>query len=362
VKIGLIIYGSLDTVSGGFLYDRKVVEHLRSSGDTVEIYTLPWRSYPRHLLDNLSHRLIQDISASRLDVLLQDELNHPSLLALNRMLRSRRRIPIVSVVHHLRCDEYRPAIANRVYAWVEGHYLRSVDGFVFNSETTRGRVCAQLAAAPKGIVAYPAADHLHPPPSEWIAENAARKYATARRLNVLFVGNVIERKGLHLLIPALARLPSGMWHLDVAGSLSVAPRYVSAIRDTICSAGIAGEVTLHGAVTDDALRQLLAHADILAVPSYEGFGIVYLEAMSYGVPVIATTTGAAHEVVTHGANGYLVPPQDAVALSAVLAHCALDRGSLLALGRAARERYDRHPTWRQSAETIRVWLHELIRD
>ena len=49
MRIGLIIYGSLDTVSGGYLYDRKLVEFLRGEGDTVEIISLPWRHYAAHL-------------------------------------------------------------------------------------------------------------------------------------------------------------------------------------------------------------------------------------------------------------------------------------------------------------------------
>ena len=54
MKIGLIIYGSLSTVSGGYLVDRKLVEHLEASGDTVEIISLPWRNYALHLADNIA--------------------------------------------------------------------------------------------------------------------------------------------------------------------------------------------------------------------------------------------------------------------------------------------------------------------
>ena len=53
MKLGLVIYGSLDTVSGGYLYDRKLAEYLRAQGDEVEIISLPWRSYAAHLTDNL---------------------------------------------------------------------------------------------------------------------------------------------------------------------------------------------------------------------------------------------------------------------------------------------------------------------
>src|SRR5688572_2813302 len=105
MKIGLIIYGSLDTLSGGYLYDRKLVEFLRAQGDIVEIISLQWRNYAAHLLDNLRFRLPEpDVVARRVqvpttaqrasgrqapvnkrfDVLIQDELNHPSLIRANQ--------------------------------------------------------------------------------------------------------------------------------------------------------------------------------------------------------------------------------------------------------------------------------------
>jgi hypothetical protein len=69
MKLGLLIYGSLETLSGGYLYDRKLVEHLRTQGDTVEIISLPWRNYAAHLTDNFRFRL-----PPHLDLLIQDEL------------------------------------------------------------------------------------------------------------------------------------------------------------------------------------------------------------------------------------------------------------------------------------------------
>ncbi len=87
MRIGLVIYGSLEIVSGGYLYDRKLVEHLQAQGEQVEIMALPWRSYTRHLTDNFSGALYRRLRKTGLDVLLQDELNHPSLFLLNHRLR-----------------------------------------------------------------------------------------------------------------------------------------------------------------------------------------------------------------------------------------------------------------------------------
>jgi hypothetical protein len=98
VRVGLVIYGSLETISGGYLYDRILVEHLRHQGHRVVIFSLPWRTYARHLGDNLSRPLMRQLREASLDVLLQDELNHPSLFWLNRRLRDHVRYPIIGIV------------------------------------------------------------------------------------------------------------------------------------------------------------------------------------------------------------------------------------------------------------------------
>ena len=121
MKLGLVIYGSLDTLSGGYMYDRKLVEYLRAQGDTVEIISLPWRNYAAHLTDNFSFKL-----PTNLDILIQDELNHPSLIGAND---GKHPYPIISLVHHLRCSELRPKWQNGLYRMVEKKYLQSVDGF-----------------------------------------------------------------------------------------------------------------------------------------------------------------------------------------------------------------------------------------
>src|SRR5689334_5084484 len=150
MKIGLLIYGSLDTLSGGYLYDRKLVEYLRAQGDTVEIISLPWRNYAAHLTDNFSFNL-----PSNFDILIEDELNHPSLISANR---GRHPYPIISLVHHLRCSELRPKWQNNFYQVVERKYLQSVDGFIFNSKTTRGVVNNLLNSEKPSVVAYPPTD------------------------------------------------------------------------------------------------------------------------------------------------------------------------------------------------------------
>ena len=136
MRVGLVIYGDLNTISGGYLYDRMLVQHLRAAGHTVRVISLPWRNYGRHLCDNLDMGLLRRLRVLDIDVLLEDELNHPSLAWANRRLAGDVRYPIISIVHHLRSDEAHSQPWLALYRRVEARYLRSVEGYIFNSRTT----------------------------------------------------------------------------------------------------------------------------------------------------------------------------------------------------------------------------------
>ena len=98
----------------------------------------------------------------------------------------------------------------------------------------------------------------------------------------------------------------------------------------------------------------------MAVPSYmEGLALVYLEGMYYGLVPLASSGGAAGEVITSGQDGFLIPPKDVPALTKYLAELLRDNQKLLAMSLAARERIARHPTWEQTGATIREFLRSL---
>jgi glycosyltransferase involved in cell wall biosynthesis len=357
LRVGLVIYGSLEIVSGGYLYDRILVEYLRAQGDQVEIISLPWRTYPRHIADNFSSELLERIAGLDVDVLLQDELNHPSLFLLNRRLRPLVNYPVISIIHHLRSSEDRPAAMNWLYRQIEKSYLASVDGFIYNSETTKNVVESFIGGSKPGIVARPAGDRHNPQIDEGEIELRARQPGPLR---VLFLGNVIPRKGLHILLAALAQLPPESWRLTVVGGLHIAKAYVSEIKRMIAQNDLADWVHFIGPLSDKTLADQLRSHHLVALPSsYEGFGIAYLEGMGFGLPAIATTGGAAQEIITPGENGFLIEPRDSAALAGLLAELSKNRELLLNLSIAARKRYLRHPTWRQTAESIRKFLRDF---
>ncbi len=358
MRLGLLLYGSLDTVSGGFLYDRMLVQYLRRQGEEVEVLYLPWRAYGRGLLDNFSVGLYRRLRGAAFDLLIQDELAHPSCLWLNRRLRRNRPYPIISLVHHLRASEPWPPWQQRLYRLVERQYLATVDGLVCTSRSSLKTVTALTGPGKPGVVAHPGRDHL--PVRVTPAEIAARALAPGP-LEIISVGNLIPRKGLHVLLAALTRLPAQAWRLTVVGSLSMDPAYAQAIRRQREEAGWGRQVTLLGPLVKEDLAQRLFLSHLLALPSFhEGFGIVYLEGLGFGLPALATTAGGAGEIVRHGREGFLVAPGDAAALAGYLEQLAADRRLLLALSLAARERYLAHPTWAEGGARIHRFLRGFV--
>lgn len=360
MKIGLIIYGSLDTLSGGFLYDRQLVAHLRASGCQVDILSLPWRDYPAHLRDNLRWDWARRIAAARYDLLLQDELNHPSLFLLNLLLKRISSTPIITIVHHLRSSEDHPARLMPLYRAVERFYLQTVDGFIYNSRTTRNIVQSLLGHATPHVVAYPAADHREPPPRRVIVNAISSRLHANRPLQLLLIGNLMTRKGLHTVLNALARLDTPSWHLHIVGSEEVDPAYSAAMHHRANTLSLTPKLTWHGRINDEAIHPLFSSSDLLVMPSYEGFGIVFLEGMAFGLPVLAAQVGAAPEIVYPGINGYLVPFDDDLALANYLALLESNRVHLATLAYHARRCYEEHPKWTESMESALKWLHEII--
>lgn len=357
MRVGLVIYGSLDTLSGGYLYDRKLVAHLRAAGDTVEIFSLPWRNYAQHLTDNFSNALYQNIARASLDILIQDELNHPSLIRLNQRLRANIPYPIVSLVHHLRCSEKHPRLFKAFYRRVERAYLRDIDAFILNSETTYRAVCDVLhrRALARHVIAFPAGDRFQPDLS---AQHIAARAHEPGPLRLVFVGNIIARKGLHTLLDALAQLPREKFSLTIIGNRDIDAAYTRRLDAKIRAHNL-DNVQFAGALSDEELARVLHSSHVLAVPSeYEGYGIVYLEGMSFGLPALGTTAGAAREIIMDGENGFLIAPGDAAALSARLTHFANDRAFLETCSLAAQARFLQQPGWDASMAHVRHALLE----
>jgi len=201
-------------VSGGFLYDRKLADYLRKAGDDLHLIPFPWRNHLQHLLYNLSANTIRRVKELKLDLLLEDELNYASLIIINRALKSIKHCPILSIVHHL-CKYESNGTGYKFRHRVEKTYLHGIDGFIFNSRTTAASV-NEIAPDKPAVIAYPGKDRFV---SEITEQEIAARAKNDGPLHVMFLGNIIPRKGLTALIRSLKPLPRATWRLTVIGSM-----------------------------------------------------------------------------------------------------------------------------------------------
>ncbi len=129
------------------------------------------------------------------------------------------------------------------FRFVEKKYLQSVDGFIFNSKTTKKAVVNLIDQGKPSVLAYPPVDQFGAP----ISTQEIKERTGGDGFRILFLGNVIYRKGLHTLLEAVKGLDAKV-HVDVVGSLTSEPAYVSLIQEIIGKDQLASCVTLHGSL------------------------------------------------------------------------------------------------------------------
>ncbi|KZC95126.1 glycosyltransferase [Clavibacter tessellarius] len=184
-----------------------------------------------------------------------------------------------------------------------------------------------------------------------------RSYAAAAAdapMRVMVVGRLVPRKGVDLAITALGIL-ADRGHRDVelvivggSGDAASATEDAEARRlmDAARAAGVADRVRLHGRVSQADMPAVMRTADVVVcAPWYEPFGIVPLEAMASGVPVVASSVGGLTDSVVDGVTGILVPPRDPAAIADALGELLADPARRRALGRAGRDRMEHGYSW-----------------
>jgi D-inositol-3-phosphate glycosyltransferase len=179
---------------------------------------------------------------------------------------------------------------------------------------------------------------------------------TGRR-RIVVVSRLVERKGIGNVIAALADVPGA--ELVVAGGppagmLDEDPEAARLLR-LAARAGVGDRVELRGAVPRERVPELLRSADVVACcPWYEPFGLVAVEAMACGVPVVASAVGGLAETVADGSTGVLVPPRRPDLIAAALSALLDDDSRRAAMGRAGARRAHRFGWDRVATETLAV--------
>jgi glycosyltransferase involved in cell wall biosynthesis len=181
--------------------------------------------------------------------------------------------------------------------------------------------------------------------------NVLPQRSSAAPFTALAVGHVNVRKGAHDLLSAWRELNLKDAQLDFIGTVDLPKKYLQQITND--------SVSLHGGKPHSQLHHAYQHADVLVFPTYcDGFGLVVLEAMAMGLPVIASTCSGAPHVIEDGVDGFLIKPGDQKRLKELLTWCASNREALLAMGAAASAKAATW-TWERYASSLTSALGTL---
>ena len=332
--VALVVPGPLDQQTGGYLYDRRIVEGLRAGGHDVRVHELDGR-FP--LADGRAREaaaaIIQDLNGT-LPVI--DGLALPAFERLGERLPQ----PWVALVHH-------PLPLETGLSETEQAWLRAIETSLL---PRAGRIVVTSPRTRRDLAAYdidPTCIGVVVPGTE--PAPLARGSGGDDAPVLLCVGALIPRKGHLVLIEALAALRDLRWRLICCGSETRDPGAAAAVRTAVTQAGLADRIAFWGEVEPDGLEEAYASADLVVSASFhEGYGMALSEALAHGIPIISTAGGAAAETVPEGA-GLLVPPGDPEALAAALRRFLGQPALQAALGAGARLARQHLPTWRQQA-------------
>lgn len=364
MRILFVIYGSLEQRTGGYRYDARLLRYLRERGHEVELFSQLGGSYFRRLTEDSPRVILEAADRFGAELILEDELNHPSLIRSNRALRRQRGIPLFSVVHHLGASEEHGWIRGFLTKRIERAYLRTLDGAIYNTPVTRDEVESLRGTTLPGVVALPSTDGVRKAAQQAAERLEGEESSTkedGRVLRVLTVGGLIRRKRIDAVIGALALLNDPRVELTVVGEGHAEPGTARTLKGLPRRLGVAQQVRFLGGIEEERLEEEYRTHDLLALPSqYEGFGMVYLEAMAQGIPVIAGSAGGAEAIVTPGENGFLTKPGSSAGVAQILRRLAGDRQELQRLARGAVESALNHPTWEESFAPVEEFLRSAL--
>jgi glycosyltransferase involved in cell wall biosynthesis len=348
LHVCFLVPGPLDQRTGGYLFDRQVVEGMRACGRKVEVVELPGRFPDADALARKSCEAALD----RLPDAAVAVVDGLALAGFAQCLRRHaRRLRIVGFVHHPLALETGLGHAEAArYAALEARLWPLLRGVICPSAATARAIetagvdAQRIAVAPPGTARPAMAIHRSP----------------GAAVRLLAVGTLTARKGHALLIEALAQLRDAAWTLVCAGSLERDPQAAARVRVAVAAHGFTDRVRFAGELSTTELVREYEAADVFVLPSFhEGYGMAYAEALAHGLPIVATTAGAIPDTVPAQA-ALFVPPGDVSSLRAALACVIHDEALRARLAAGAEEAAATLPSWPQAVAHWSAALDRLV--
>jgi len=342
--------GDLNSPTGGYAYDRRIIAGLKSLGWEIELIGLG-EGYPfpnpaqaedvKAQLQGLTPGVPMVIDGLALGAL-------PEVAACVA-----KHHPLIALIHHPLAFEFglnqeQAALLKQSETEALGH----ATGVIANSPATARDLHRHYGVPIDRIaVVLPGTDR-----SVHQRERSLTTNGNRDAVRLLSVGSIIPRKGFPDLLAALAPLADLPWTLSIAGDTTRNAGAFEQLIGDIMRFGFEGRVQALGAVSDAELISLYSQADAFVLASlFEGYGMVYAEAMAYGLPIIATRGGAIPDTVPSDA-GLLVSPGDVPALTLALKTIIEDAPYRARLSSGALQVAAQQPTWDQAAQQFAIAL------
>jgi glycosyltransferase involved in cell wall biosynthesis len=341
-----VVPGRLDERTGGYLYDRFMIEGLRQRGWSIDVVEVPGR-FPdvdpatAHAMRSALARL-PDASVAIVDGLAFSAV--PDVV-----VEQSPRLRFVAIVHMPLADDVGLMTeARHTLEARERRALQAASLVVVTGESTRRTLGA--LGVPAGRIAS-----IGPGTAPAPLATGSRQ----DRLELLCVATINAGKGHILLIDSLAQVASREWHLTCAGSLTRDPTTVVRVRERVASHHLGDHVTFVGELGSEDLARAYDRSDLFVLATVkETYGMAVAEALARGLPVISTPTGAIPALVGSDA-GILVEPADQRALVDALTLGITDAAVRQRWASGARRARERLPSWDEAFDKMAAALEPL---
>lgn len=336
--------GDIMTKTGGYAYDRKILSELRAAGWAINMLPLgPGFPFPRERDLQSAQALVAALPDNTL--VLADGLAFGVLHEVAE--RERERLRIVALVHHPLALETGLDPADRMRFEVSERLALKYTRHVFVTSSMTGKTLENAyGVLPSQItVVVPG------------TETADRARGDGGVAHIVSVGSLTPRKGHDVLLRALARIIDLPWKATIVGSDRMDAATVRLLANLSKELDLTDRVTFAGEVED--VGAILQSGDIFALASrYEGYGMVFAEAQTHGLPIVACRAGAVPDVVPQSA-GILVAPDNVMAFAEGLRELLQNEALRAEMAEASFCAGQLLPSWPQSASIMSKRLEEI---
>jgi glycosyltransferase involved in cell wall biosynthesis len=333
MRVAFITVGDTGRKTGGYLYNARVISGLRQRGLEIE-EVVAGEASPEEQRTAAS-RFGSTFDPSRFDTIVVDALARIAVAPhLDRWLSW---LPVVALVHEL------PSVASGMSGSETGARERDYENLLLRADllvavSDHGRNVLQS----RGV--FPGRIHVVPPGFDGVRTGDGSPARGDGPVRALSVAQWIPRKGILTLVEAWTLGERKGAVLELIGETDADPDYTLLVRAAI-DAAPRDTIVVSGCVDDASLGASYAAADLFVLPSrYEGYGIVYAEALAFGLPIVACDAGPVPDIVGREA-AILVKPDDKEALCAALDLLLGDPTLRAKMSATASHRASRLPRW-----------------